>query len=130
MNAFFKLSVGAIACALAALTVRRQNAEIALLLGVLGCCLGALLVLELLSPVLDTVQRLYERIGLEQTLLVPLLRTAGVALLTQISGAVCLDAGQTALSRVIETGGAALCLVSALPLLSAVIELIEQLAAG
>lgn len=130
MNAFFKLSIGAVACALAAVTIRKQYPDMAMLLGVLGCCLGGLLLLELIEPVLSDLRELFDRTALEQSLLSPLLRSAGLALLTQLSGAVCTDAGQTALARLIETGGAIMCLVLSLPLLRAVLDMIGRLAGG
>lgn len=130
MQTFGKLAIGALACALAAVTIRRQNADLAMLLGVAGCCLGGLLLLELADPLLSCVRELYAKTGLDASLLSPLLRSAGVALLTQISSAVCVDAGQTALAKLIETGGAVLCLVLSLPLLRAVLEMIGNLAGG
>ena len=127
MNPYLKLSVGALSAALAAVTLRRQNADLAMLLGILGCCLGALLLLELLEPVLDYVKKLYSRVGLEDSLLSPLLKSVGIALLSQLGAAVCADSGQSALARVIELGGAVLCLSLSLPLFQAVFALIEQL---
>ena len=129
MNTYLKLSVGAVSAALAAVTLRRQNADLAMLLGILGCVLGALLVLELLQPVLDYGKRLYSRVGLEDRLLTPLLKSVGVALLSQLGAAICQDAGQSALARLLELGGAVLCLVLSLPLFQAVLTLIEQLCA-
>lgn len=128
MNAYLKLSVGAVAAALAALTVRRQNPDLSMLLGLLGCCLGGLLCLELLEPVLDYAEKLGEKAGLDNTLLLPLLKSAGAALISQLAAAICADAGQSALSKVVELGGAILCLVLSLPLLRAVLSMITQLA--
>lgn len=130
MNAYLKLSVGAAVAALAALTIRNRNADLALLLGIVGCCLGGLLVLEFLSPVVEFAQKLYRKTGLENELLAPMLKSAGVALLTQISAAICADAGQSALARLVELGGAALCLLFSLPLMSAVLRMLEQMAGG
>ncbi len=128
MNTYLKLSVGAVCAALAAVTIRRQNADLAMLLGILGCCLGALLILELLEPVLEFLKKLSLQIGLEDRLLLPLLKAVGIALLSQLAAAVCADAGQTAIANVIELGGAALCLLLCLPLFQAVLTLIEELA--
>ena len=128
MNTYLKLSVAAITTALAALTLRRQTPDLAMLLGVFGCCVSAVAALSLLQPVLDFVQLLYEKTGLEQTLLTPLLKTAGVGILTQIAAAICADAGQSALAKLVELGGTVLCISVGLPLLSALLKLIQQLA--
>ena len=130
MQTFVKLAVGTLASALAAVTIRRQNADLAMLLGVAGCCLGGMLLLSLVEPVLSCVRELYAKTGLDGALLSPLLRSAGLALLTQLSSAVCVDAGQSALAKLIETGGAVLCLVLSVPLLRAVLDMIGNLAGG
>ncbi|MBQ9374162.1 MAG: stage III sporulation protein AD, partial [Oscillospiraceae bacterium] len=46
---------------------------------------------------------------------------------TQTASAVCQDAGQSALAKLLELGGGLLCLVAALPLLEAVLDLLEDL---
>lgn len=130
MQTYLKISAAALCAALAALTLRKSSPDVAMLLGIVGCVIGAIAVIELIQPVIEFVQALYQKTGLDQDLLAPLLKSAGVGLLTQISGSVCADAGQSALARVIELGGAALCLYLALPLLSAVVSLLGQLAGG
>lgn len=130
MQSYLKLSVAALCAALAALTLRKSSPDVAMLLGIVGCVIGAIAVIELLEPVVAFVRTLYQKTGLDSELLSPLLRSAGVGLLTQISASVCTDAGQSALARVVELGGAALCLYLALPLLGAVVTLLGQLAGG
>ena len=130
MNTYMKLSVAAVCAALAAVTLRKQNADMAMLLGIVGCCCGGVLLLELLSPVLEFLKTLYQRTGMNGSLLSPLLKAVGIGFLTQFSTAICVDAGQTALAKVIELGGTVLCLCVSLPLMTAALSMIEQLAGG
>ena len=65
-----------------------------------------------------------------EALLSPLLKCVGVALLSQLASAICLDAGQGALAKTVELGGAVLALTLSLPLISAVLSLLEQLSSG
>ena len=50
-----------------------------------------------------------------------------IGILTQITASVCADAGQTALSKLVELGGGLLALCAAGPLLRAMLALVEEL---
>ena len=58
---------------------------------------------------------------------VPLYKTVGIALVVKLGGSLCRDAGETALSSVVETAGAVCALLAALPLLQAVLSLLLEL---
>ena len=113
--------------AILALSVRKQSPELALLISLAGCVLAAVGLLGWLAPILDLLRRLGDKAGLEDALLAPLWKVPAIGLLTQIAAAVCQDAGQSALAKLLELGGGLLCLVSALPLLEAVLSLMEEL---
>ena len=116
-------------CVIAALTgllLRKSNPEIALLLA-----LAAVTVLmQLAAPVrelFDFLKRLTGYSGVSDTLFLPLYKTIGIALIVRIGGNLCKDAGQNALASVLEFAGAICALVTALPLLSAVLDLLTEL---
>ena len=50
-----------------------------------------------------------------------------MTLLTEITASVCADAGQSALAKLVELGGGILCVAVSLPLLQALLALIEEL---
>ena len=116
-----------VAAALLALVVRRGSPESALLL-TLGAALVVLLALaESLEALMDFLGRLVEESGLSRELFVPLYKTVGIALVVKLGGGLCRDAGESALSSVVETAGAVCALVAALPLLRAVLALLLEL---
>ena len=78
-------------------------------------------------PVLELCRSLANRAELDGSLTAPLWKCLGLGLLTEVSAAVCADAGQAALAKLIELGGGLLCVVVSLPLLQAVLALIEEL---
>lgn len=127
MEDWLRLFGLAMVTAILALTVRRQSPELALLIALGGCVLAACLVLGWVTPVIDLLVRLGETAGLESALLAPLWKVLALGLLTQTASAVCQDAGQSALAKLLELGGGLLCLVAALPLLEAVLNLLEDL---
>ena len=102
------------------------------LLAVLLLALAAAvpLLMQLAAPVrelFDFLKRLTGYSGVSDTLFLPLYKTIGIALIVRIGGNLCKDAGQNALASVLEFAGAICALVTALPLLSAVLDLLTEL---
>ena len=60
-------------------------------------------------------------------LFAPLYKTVGIALVVQVGGSLCRDAGESALAAVVETAGAVCAMVAALPLLRAVLDMLLEL---
>ena len=57
----------------------------------------------------------------------PLYKTIGIALVVQVGGNLCRDAGESALASVVETAGTLCALLAALPLLRAVLDMLMEL---
>lgn len=128
MDDSFRLSALALTAALLTLVVKKQSPELALVLTLCACALGAGWILSYVRPILTLAKSLAEQAELDGTLTAPLWKCLGLGLLTEISASVCDDAGQSALAKLVELGGGLLCLVVSLPLLQAVLALIQELA--
>jgi len=116
-----------VAASLLALVVRRGSPESALLL-TLGAAAAVLLSLAgSLGMLMDFLSELVEKSGLSRELFIPLYKTVGIALVVKLGGSLCRDAGESALSSVVETAGAVCALAAALPLLRAVLSLLLEL---
>ncbi len=127
MELSVQAAVLCITAALLALVVRRGSPESALLL-TLGAAAAVLLSLAgSLKLLMDFLGRLVEESGLSRELFIPLYKTVGIALVVKLGGSLCRDAGESALSSVVETAGAVCALVAALPLLRAVLALLLEL---
>ena len=111
--------------ALLGLVLRRSNPEITLLLALAAAVLLALA--EPLTELLRFLERLAEQSGVSRTLLTPLYKTVGIALVVKVGGGLCRDAGESALAAALEFAGTVCALLTALPLLRAVLELITEL---
>lgn len=113
--------------AILALVLKKGTPEAALLL-TLGAAVVVLLPLaESMEELLAFLRELTERSGLSQALFVPLYKTIGIALVVKVGGNLCRDAGESALSSVVETAGTVCALLAALPLLRAVLALLLEL---
>ena len=127
MTSFLRLFGLAMTTTVLVLCVKKQAPELGMLLSAAGCVLAGLLLLARITPLLDLIRELGEKAGLEPAMTAPLLKVLGLGLLTTVSASVCADAGQSAMARLLELGGGLLCLLVSLPLLRAVLDLLEDL---
>ena len=121
------------AAAIAVITVvltsllKKTNRELALLLTLAACILIGVFFMRLAEPIVDFLSKLRNLAGLDKTLMTPMLKTIGIGFLTQISATVCADAGENAIAKLVEICGGVLALYVALPLLEAVLDMVEQM---
>ena len=124
------------AAAIAVITVvltsllKKTNRELALLLTLAACILIGVFFMRLAEPIVDFLSKLRNLAGLDKTLMTPMLKTIGIGFLTQISATVCADAGENATAKLVEICGGVLALYVALPLLEAVLDMVEQMSGG
>lgn len=130
MELFLRIAALCVVGAVLALVVRGRSPELAFCTAAACCAVSLLAAAELLSPVLALAQTLRELTGLDEALLAPVLKTVGIGLLTQLAAAFCLDAGEQALGRTVELCGTILAVYAALPLTSAMLELLKKLMGG
>ena len=87
-------------------------------------------VIRLFEPILSFLTRLRTRANLETGLLAPVMKAVGIGILTQITSRICADAGESAVATLVELCGSILALYVALPLLEAVLEMVESMSGG
>ena len=110
--------------ALLALVVKRGSPETALLL---AAVVVALALAGVVKELLAFLGELGSASGVSADLFVPLYKTIGIALVVQVGGNLCRDAGESALASVVETAGTLCALLAALPLLRAVLDMLLEL---
>jgi stage III sporulation protein AD len=124
MEDALKICAIAVAAALCAVVVKKQTPEIGIVLTlvagaiILGLSLGAA---ERVRSLMDT---LADTAGLSPAVLAPVIKTAGIAIVTRIAAEVCRDAKESGVASFVETAGAMLALAVSLPLLEAVLRTI------
>ena len=127
MEDVVKLAAAALAAALCAVVVKQHAWEVG---AVLALAAGALLLgaaLGAIEEVRALADELGELIGLSPAVLAPVLKTVGIAILTRIAAELCRDAGEGGIAAAAETAGAAAAVLTALPLLRAVLSTITGL---
>ena len=127
MEILFRVVPLCVAGAALALVLRQGSPVMGLLLAL---CVTVSVLLFLARPaaeLFDFLRELGERSGLSPGLLAPLYKTAGIALVVRTGGALCRDAGESALAGAVESAGTVCALLTALPLLREVMDMLLKL---
>ena len=124
---FLKIAVLAIVAAFCALTIRKTVPELSLLLTLAAGVVLFALGLSAITQVVSFAQELSSYAGISSTLLSPLLKVLGIAILSKIATDACKDAGSQSLAGYVELAGNALALVVSIPLLKSMIEMVSAI---
>ena len=127
MDLIIRLSALAVLAALLALLLKGRQGELGLLVALAG--LGVLLFAlgEPLGDLIAFLRTLSEGTGLDAAVFAPLYKILGIALVVQLGGDLCRDAGESALAAGLETAGSVCAMLAALPLLERTLTLLGEL---
>lgn len=125
MELLVKLAALSLCVSAVALLLRRSDEALALILPLAAVIVGCALLLPEFAQMQALCSRALALTGLPAALFTPLAKVIGISLVTRFSCALCADAGQSALSALLGTAGAVCALVCALPLVSALLDLVE-----
>lgn len=122
-----KIAAIALAAAICAVVVKKNVAELGM---VLALCAGTIILgvsLEAIWGVRELMETLADTAGLSPAVLAPVLKTVGVAILTKVTAELCRDAKEGGIAAFVETAGAAAALLVSLPLLKTVLSMVTGL---
>ena len=101
-----------------------------MLLSLVACVCIYSISFQFFYPVLELIRTIQSMTKLEAAVTSPVLKVVGIGFISQITSAVCQDSGEKALGQAIEIGCTMLALYVSLPLLSAVLDLLENILGG
>jgi stage III sporulation protein AD len=127
MEEIVKVAAVAVAGALCALVVRKEEPALALVVGLITGVVVLGRALTELTGLRECLDRLEELSGLSPEVVAPLCKTIGIAVLTHLAAELCRDAGEGGIAAFAEAAGGALALCVALPLMQSVLSLIAGL---
>ena len=127
MEVMGKIAAAAVTAALFGTVVRRSAPELALLLTVTAGVWILTEVLDGLGAAAAMAERLAQLAQMDAAVAGPVLKTVVVALVTRITAEICRGAGEGGLAAFVETAGTILALTAALPLMAAVLTMLEEL---
>ena len=113
--------------ALLAVFLKKTSPDAALVLAACVCVAVLAVIVKGLEEIWQFLTEVLERGGVTQELFSPLIKIVGIALITRTAGELCRDAGQGALSGIVETVGGFAAILVSIPLFRAAWELLEGL---
>ena len=127
MEYVVKSAVAAVAAAILSLVIKKNNPELALLLGLTAALLAVYYAIRSLNPLVDLVRDLSGKTNLAPELYIPVLKCLGIGVITQIGANLCRDAGQAAAATGVELCGTAAAMLCTMPLISSILNVIGRL---
>ena len=127
MNDMMKLTALAVTAAICAVSIRKHVPEISMVLTIAAGVLILCSCLGRISEILSALRRFAEYGGISETLLAPVLKVTGIAVVTNTAAEICRDAKEGGLAGIVETAGTVLGLLAALPLAGSVLSLLSEL---
>lgn len=126
MDIFRIIGVG-LATAVTALIVKQVKPEIAIIVGVAGGIIMLLMLVDSVTSILSVFSSLTQKSGLSTGIFAAVLKIIGVGYITEFSANLCVDAGSTSIANKILLAGKILILVSAIPIVTNLIDIISGL---
>ena len=121
MELLIKLAALSLCVSAVAALLRKNDDALALLLLLAAVLVGCAMLLPALADLFAFCERVLGLTGLPLALFVPVVKATAIALVARFSA----DAGQGALAALLATAGAVCALVCALPLMEALLEMVE-----
>lgn len=123
----FKAALVVIIVSIAALTLKKSNENISVLVLVAGSILVFTLVVSAVVNIVGSVEGIFQYTGLDNTYLKILLKCLAICLITQFASDVCEDASHKVLSNQIILAGKITIIAVSMPVLKAILEVITGL---
>ncbi len=125
MEFFLKTTAGIFFALILIVTLAKQSKDMATILSVGVCCMVGIVTFFYLRPILEFLQSLQGKTGLDSTFFQILMKAVGIALLGETANLICADAGNSSLGKVIQVLSSAVILWLALPLMEKLLDLVD-----
>lgn len=126
MNIMQIVAIGLTAAVLA-LVVKQYRPEIALMISMAAGAILFIMVLGNIKAVTSTVDNLTQKANLDSIYLTTVLKVIGIAYIAEFGAQICKDSGESAIASKIELGGKILVMVLALPIMTALMEVVLKI---
>lgn len=107
--------------------LKKNTPELALLLALAAGVWMLVQAAAGLGAAVVLMEELADQAGLSEVLLEPVVKTVALSILTRLTAELCRSSGEGGVAAFVETAGAALALLAALPLVRAVAQLMGEL---
>ncbi len=109
---------------IAVLVVKQVKPEIAIIITITGSLIMLLMLVEMLTSVMSVFDLLVTKTGIDKQLFSSILKIIGVGYITEFSANICSDTGNSSIADKILLSGKVIILVLALPIITALIDIV------
>lgn len=127
METMAKLAAAGVTAVVLSAVLKKNTPELALLLTLAAGLWMLAQTAAGLGAAVELMKELARQAGLSEVLLEPVVKTVALSILTKLTAEICRSAGEGGTAAFVETAGAALALLAALPLVRAVAQLMGEL---
>ena len=127
MELLLKLLALCVVGALLALLLREEKQILAIFVIAALTVVAVPVLLSAFGEIFNFFHMLIDLSGLPQRVFAPLLKVVGIAAVTKIGTSLCKDADSDTAAALLEMGGTCCALLAALPLMTMVLELLQQM---
>ena len=127
METMAKLAAVGVTAVVLSAVLKKNTPELALLLALAAGLWMLAQAAAGLGAAVAQMRELAGQAGVSEVLLEPVLKTVALSILTKLTAEMCRSAGEGGVAAFVETAGAALALLAALPLVRAVAQLMGEL---
>ena len=117
------IGIGLIALVIIIL-LKQYKPEFAMYISLLTVALILLLVADELSGIINLLQSFADKVSINSTFLILLIKITGIAFLSEFAVSICKDSGEAAIASKIEIGTKIIIISMSIPIISSLLEII------
>ena len=106
--------------------LKQYKPEFAIYISLLAGVLILLLVVDRLSGIISLLQSFVDKVSINSTFLVLLIKITGIAFLSEFAVSICKDSGEAAIASKIEIGTKIIIISMSIPIISSLLQIILE----
>ena len=120
-----KIVVFCIVTVLLAVVLKKYNSMYSVLISIAGCVFVFLMIAEDFFSIVSKVSSLASDFTYTYSYIKLMIKTLGICIITQIVSDMCIDAGEKAMSTIVETGAKVTIIAMMMPLFETLVNIIS-----
>lgn len=120
-----KIVAFCIVTVLIAVVLKKYNSIYSILISVAGCIFVILMIAEDFFSIVSKVTSLASDFSYTYSYIKLMIKTLGICIITQIVSDMCIDAGEKAMSTIVETGAKVTVIAMMMPLFETLVNIIS-----
>ena len=127
MDTYFKTVACIFVFLLLYLVVGKWSKDFSMLIATSVCCLVAIIIFGYIDPVISFIKDLQITANINADIFETVLKSVGIALLSEICNLLCSDCGNSSMGRMVQLLGSSVILWLSIPLFKSFLSLIEKI---